>query len=160
ATMVARLRAAGAIIVGKTNMDEFAMGIRGLSGAGGRVGNAYDSWQSAGGSSAGSGAAVGAGVVPFARGSGNWGAPRLPAAYNGAVSLRATYGRFNSNGIFPIGFINGVPGVIARDTETLRGALAVVSDGWRDGEARADGLRGRRIGVLRRLDGKDPWAPG
>ena len=59
APFVERLRKAGAIIVGKTNMDEFAMGIRGLSGAGGRVGNAYDAEQSAGGSSAGSGAAVG-----------------------------------------------------------------------------------------------------
>jgi Asp-tRNA(Asn)/Glu-tRNA(Gln) amidotransferase A subunit family amidase len=57
APFVARLRKAGAIIVGKTNMDEFAMGLRGLSGTGGRVGNAYDTEQSAGGSSSGSGAA-------------------------------------------------------------------------------------------------------
>ncbi|MCC6778321.1 MAG: hypothetical protein IT537_17055 [Hyphomicrobiales bacterium] len=131
AELVARLRRAGAIIVGKTNMDEFAMGIRGLSGAGGRVGNAYDTRQSAGGSSAGSGAAVGAGLVPFPLGSDNCGSLRIPAVYNGAVTLRASYGRFNSEGVFPIGFINGVPGVIARDTDTLRAALAVVGDGWR-----------------------------
>jgi amidase len=158
AAFVARLRQAGAIIVGKTNMDEFAMGVRGLSGAGGRVGNAYDTAKSAGGSSAGSGAAVGAGFVPFALGSDNCGSLRIPAAANGAVSLRATYGRFDTGGIFPIGFVNGVPGVIARDTATLRTALAVVGDGWRD-ELTADGsLRGKRIGMLRRLDGKDPWA--
>ena len=66
APFVARLRRAGAIVVGKTNMDEFAIGIRGLSSAGGRVGNAYDTGQSAGGSSSGSGAAVGAGMVPLA----------------------------------------------------------------------------------------------
>jgi len=66
APFVERLRKAGAIIVGKTNMDEFAMGIRGLSGAGGRVGNAYDTQQSAGGSSSGSAVAVGAGFVPLA----------------------------------------------------------------------------------------------
>jgi Asp-tRNA(Asn)/Glu-tRNA(Gln) amidotransferase A subunit family amidase len=164
APFVARLRAAGAIIVGKTNMDEFAMGIRGLSGAGGRVGNAYDTAQSAGGSSAGSGTAVGAGFVPLAVGSDNCGSLRLPAVYNGAVSVRATYGRFNTGGIFPIGFVNGVPGMIARDTATLRAALAVAGDGGHADMAAQGGLRGKRIGILRSFDrknrnGKDIWAP-
>jgi amidase len=164
APFVARLRAAGAIIVGKTNMDELAMGIRGLSGAGGRVGNAYDTAQSAGGSSAGSGAAVGAGFVPFALGSDNCGSLRVPAAYNGAVSVRATYGRFDTGGIFPIGFVNGVPGVIAQDTAKLRTALAVVGDGWRADAAGDGSLQGKRIGILRRFERKDPvgkdiWAP-
>jgi aspartyl-tRNA(Asn)/glutamyl-tRNA(Gln) amidotransferase subunit A len=161
APFVERLRKAGAIIVGKTNMDEFAMGIRGLSGAGGRVGNAYDTAQTAGGSSAGSGAAVGAGYVPFALGSDNCGSLRIPAAYNGAVTLRASYGRFDTSGIFPIGFVNGVPGVIARDTPTLRAALAVAGDGWRtDIAGSAASLRDKRIGILRRFARKDPWAPG
>ncbi len=158
APFVDRLRKAGAVIVGKTNMDEFAMGVRGLSGAGGRVGNAYDTEQSAGGSSAGSAAAVGAGYVPLAVGSDNCGSLRIPAAYNGAVTLRATYGRFDSRGVFPIGFVNGVPGVIARDTPTLRSALAVAGDGWRADVA--GGLRGKRIGILRSFDRKNPWAPG
>jgi aspartyl-tRNA(Asn)/glutamyl-tRNA(Gln) amidotransferase subunit A len=157
APFVARLRDAGAIIVGKTNMDEFAMGIRGLSGAGGRVGNAYDTTQSAGGSSSGSAAAVGTGYVPFALGSDNCGSLRLPAVYNGAVTLRASYGRFDTHGIFPIGFANGVPGVIARDTATLRAALAVAGDGWRADVA--GDLRGRRIGIVRSFDRKDPWLP-
>ena len=157
APFVARLRSAGAVVVGKTNMDEFAMGIRGLSGAGGRVGNAYDTAQSAGGSSSGSAAAVGAGLVPLAVGSDNCGSLRIPAVYNGAVSLRATYERFDTGGIFPIGFVNGVPGVIARDSTTLRAGLAVAGDGWRSGTG--SGLRGMRVGVLRRLDKKDPWAP-
>ena len=160
ATMVARLRRAGAIVVGKTNMDELAMGIRGLSGSGGRVGNAYDTRQGAGGSSAGSGVAVGAGLVPIALGSDNCGSLRIPAVYNGAVSLRATFGRFDTGGVFPIGFINGVPGVIARDAATLRGALAVVGDGWQDAVARTGTLAGKRIGVLRRIARSDPWAPG
>jgi amidase len=143
-------------------MEEFAMGIRGLSGAGGRVGNAYDTAQSSGGSSAGSGAAVGAGLVPFALGSDNCGSLRLPAVYNGAVSLRATYGRFDTTGIFPIGFVNGVPGVIARDTATLRTALAIAGDGWRADAAADGGLQGKRIGILRSFDrkdrhGKDIW---
>jgi amidase len=157
APFVRRLRDAGAIIVGKTNMDGFAMGYRGLSGAGGRVGNAYDTSQSAGGSSSGSAVAVAAGFVPFAVGSDNCGSLRIPAAYNGAVTLRATYGRFDSRGVFPIGFVNGVPGVIARDTAMLRGALAVAGNGWRADIA--GDLRGKRIGLLRRFGGKDPWAP-
>jgi aspartyl-tRNA(Asn)/glutamyl-tRNA(Gln) amidotransferase subunit A len=163
APFVARLREAGAVVVGKTNMDEFAMGIRGLSGAGGRVGNAYDTAQTAGGSSAGSGAAVGAGLVPFAVGSDNCGSLRIPAVYNGAVSLRATYGRFDTHGIFPIGFVNGVPGVIARDTVILRTALAVAGDGWRAASAAAGGLQGKRIGILRRFgkgaDRTELWSP-
>jgi amidase len=100
---------------------------------------------------------VGAGYVPFALGSDNCGSLRIPAAYNGAVTLRATYGRFDTRGIFPIGFVNGVPGVIARDTPTLRSALAVTGDGWRP-DIEGD-LRGKRIGILRRFDRKDPWAP-
>lgn len=158
APFVARLRAAGAIIVGKTNMDEFAMGIRGLSGAGGRVGNAYDTRMSPGGSSSGSGVAVGAGFVPLAVGSDNCGSLRIPAVYNGAVSLRATDGRFDTAGIFPIGFVNGVPGMIARDSATLNRALTVASDGWRSANAEPTSLRGKRIGTLRRFKVEDPWA--
>ncbi len=137
------------------------MGYRGLSGAGGRVGNAYDPRQSAGGSSSGSAVAVGAGYVPFAVGSDNCGSLRIPAAYNGAVTLRASYGRFDVRGIFPIGFANGVPGVIARDTTALRAALAVAGNGWRaDADGDLDGnLGGKRIEILRRFDHKDPWAP-
>ena len=158
APFVARLRKAGAIVVGKTNMDEFAMGSRGLSGAGGRVGNAYDTRNSPGGSSSGSGVAVGTGFVPLAVGSDNCGSLRIPAVYNGAVSLRATYGRFGANGIFPIGFVNGVPGVIAHDSATLNRALAVADDGWRAAAAGAGSLRGKRIGVLRRFKTDDPWS--
>ncbi len=128
------------------------MGVRGVSGAGGRVGNAYDTAQSAGGSASGSGAAVGAGLVPLAVGSDTCGTLRIPAAYNGAVALRATYGRFDTSGIFPIGFVNLVPGVIARETAMLRAALAVAGDGWRAGGG--GGLRGMRVGVLRRFNRK------
>jgi Asp-tRNA(Asn)/Glu-tRNA(Gln) amidotransferase A subunit family amidase len=159
AALVARLRKAGAIIVGKTNMDEFAMGIRGLSGAGGRVGNAYDTRMSSGGSSSGSGVAVGAGFVPLALGSDNCGSLRIPAVYNGAVSLRPTPGRFSTEGVFPIGFVNGVTGAIAKDVPTLAAGLATLSDDWRSEAVRSEGaLRGKRVGVLRRYNGKDPWA--
>lgn len=149
APMVARLRAAGAIVVGKTNMDAFAFGIRGLSGSGGRVGNAYDPALSSGGSSAGSGVAVGVGFVPLALGSDNCGSLRIPAVYNGAVSLRPTQDRFDARGLFPIGFVNGTPGLIARDVPLLERGLAVIGDDWRSHQATAPGgLVGRRVGVL------------
>lgn len=157
AIFVDRLRKAGAIVVGKTNMDEFAMGIRGLSGSGGRTGNAYDTNQSSGGSSAGSAVAVGTGFVPLAVGSDNCGSLRLPAVYNGAVSLRATLGRFKTDGIFPIGFVNGVPGLIARDVATLNDGLAVAGDGWRADAARGGTLRGKRIGILRQVSHDNLW---
>ena len=160
ADLVARIRAAGGIIVGKTNMDEFAMGIRGLSGAGGRVGNAYNTSMTPGGSSSGSGVAVAAGFVPLALGSDNCGSLRIPAVYNGVVALRPSFGRFSTDGVFPIGFVNGVTGAIARDVPTLRQGLAALADDWRPEPASAmNGLRGMRIGVLRSFNGKDPWAP-
>lgn len=159
AAIVARLRAAGAVVVGKTNMDEFAFGIRGLSGSGGRVGNAYDPARTSGGSSAGSGVAVGAGFVPLAAGSDNCGSLRIPAVYNGAVALRPTYDRFDGAGLFPIGFVNGAPGLIARDVPTLAMGLAVIDPGW-DGAAAAApvALHGKRLGLLVRA-GDETLAP-
>lgn len=162
AEALARLRAAGAIVIGKTTMDEFAFGIRGLSGAAGRVGNAYDPWLSPGGSSSGSAVAVAAGFVPLALGSDNCGSLRLPAVYNGVVTLRSTQGRFSSEGLVPIGFLNGTPGLIARDLPTLARGLAVLDPTWRSALAAppAD-LRGRRLALLARAGGLDlaPLSP-
>src|SRR5258708_1855945 len=104
--------------------------------------------------------AVGAGFVPVAVGSDNCGSLPIPAVYNGAVSLRATYGRFDTAGIFPIGFVNGVPGVIARDSAMLNRALAIAGDGWRAANAEPTTFRGKRIGVLRRFRNDDPWSGG
>lgn len=154
AEAVARLRAAGAIVVGTTTMDEFAFGIRGLSGAAGRVGNAYDPWLSPGGSSSGSAVAVAAGFVPLALGSDNCGSLRLPAVYNGAVTLRPTQGRFSSAGLLPLGFVNGTPGLIARDIGLLARGLAVLDPTWRAAAAPPD-LRGRRLAVLARAGEQD-----
>ncbi|MEA5392470.1 amidase [Cyanobium gracile UHCC 0139] len=156
AEAVARLRAAGAIVVGTTTMDEFAFGIRGLSGAAGRVGNAYDPWLSPGGSSSGSAVAVAAGFVPLALGSDNCGSLRLPAVYNGAVTLRPTQGRFSSAGLLPLGFVNGTPGLIANGTGLLARGLAVLDPTWRPEQAVAPAdLRGRRLAVLARAGDQD-----
>jgi Asp-tRNA(Asn)/Glu-tRNA(Gln) amidotransferase A subunit family amidase len=161
AALVARLRRAGAIVIGKTNLDEFALGVRGISGAGGRVGNAYDPWQSAGGSSSGSGVAVGFGFVPLAVASDSCGSLRITAVYNGALTLRPTYGRLDSDGMFPIAYATSTPGLIAKDTQMLRAGLAVIADDWRVENANAaSALKGKRLGLVRSLHKQKLWAAG
>jgi Asp-tRNA(Asn)/Glu-tRNA(Gln) amidotransferase A subunit family amidase len=158
AVLVARLRRAGAIVVGKTNQDELALGVRGISGAGGRVGNAYDPWQSAGGSSSGSGVAVGFGFVPLAVASDSCGSLRITAVYNGALTLRPTYGRFDTGGMFPMAFATATAGLIGKDTSTLQAGLAVIGDNWRAERANtALALAGKHLGLVRSLHGQDLW---
>lgn len=118
APVVRRLREAGAVIVGKTHMHELAFGVSGYNtaypgprGAGTR--NAYDPERIAGGSSSGSGAAVGARLVPAALGTDTGASVRLPAALNGAVGFRPSVGRYDGTGITPISHTRDTPGPIA-----------------------------------------------
>lgn len=118
APVVARLRAAGAVIIGKTNMHELAFGISGYNaafktGAEYGVRNAFDHSLIAGGSSSGTGAAIGARIVAGGLGTDTGGSVRVPAALNGCASLRPTAGRYPQQGIAPISHTRDTAGPMA-----------------------------------------------
>jgi allophanate hydrolase len=101
APVVARLKAAGAILIGKTNLDQFATGLVGLRSPYGACVNAFDPDYVAGGSSCGSAVAVARGLVSFALGTDTAGSGRVPAAFNNLVGLKPTRGRISNRGVIP-----------------------------------------------------------
>ena len=101
ATAVARLRAAGAIIIGKTNLDQFATGLVGVRSPYGIPKNIFNPDMIPGGSSSGSGVAVAAGLVPLALGTDTAGSGRVPAAFNNIVGLKPSLGLISTFGVVP-----------------------------------------------------------
>lgn len=101
ATAVARLRAAGAIIIGKTNLDQFAAGLVGVRSPYGVPRNPFDARLIPGGSSSGSAVAVAAGLVPLALGTDTAGSGRVPAALNNIVGLKPSLGLISTRGVVP-----------------------------------------------------------
>src|SRR6266508_1463560 len=123
APVVTRLRVAGAVIVGKTTTHEFAYGPTGDVSANGPCANPRDPRRMAGGSSAGSAAAVAAGLVPLAVGTDTGGSVRIPAALCGVAGLRPSCDAVPTTGVFPLSWTLDTEGPIA-------GCVADVALGW------------------------------
>ena len=147
APVVQRLIDEGAYVMGKLNMHELAFGITSNNGAFGAARNPYDPARIPGGSSGGSGAAVGARMAPVAMGTDTGGSVRVPAALCGVAGFRPTTGRYPQAGIVPISNTRDTAGPLARSVEDLAlfdSVIAGVPDDLPDLS-----LKGARIGVPR-----------
>ncbi len=127
AEAVRRARAAGAIVVGKTQTHEFAWGISSVNAAMGTAHNPWDITRIAGGSSGGSAVALAAGLVPLALGSDTGGSIRIPSAFCGTVGLKPSYGRMSTAGIFPLAPTLDHAGPMARSPADAALLLAVIA---------------------------------
>jgi amidase len=171
-TLVKKLRAAGAIVIAKSNMHEFAYGITNVGSLFGATRNPYALGRNPGGSSGGTGAAIAANFAAVGMGSDTCGSIRIPASHNSLVGLRGTQGLASRSGIIPLSSTQDIGGPIARTVTDIAVVLDVVA-----GYDRADpqtaaslgnvpksytdflqlsGLRGARIGLLNDLLGSAP----
>jgi aspartyl-tRNA(Asn)/glutamyl-tRNA(Gln) amidotransferase subunit A len=148
APVVARLRAAGAVVVAKTHTHEFAYGPTGDVAAEGPARNPHDPSRITGGSSSGSAAVVAAGHVPLALGTDTGCSARTPAALCGVVGLKPAYGRLPTDGVFPLSETCDHIGLLAADAHTASVGYDVLArkDGT-GGGIQAPGVRGVVVGV-------------
>lgn len=166
ATVIAKLRASGAIILGKTNLDEYAPAGIGRSTFGGQTCNPYDTTRIPGGSSGGSAAAVATNLAMCTLGTDTSGSVRNPSAYNNIVGIVATQGLVSREGIFPLTFTRDRAGPHCRTVQDVAAVLETLAgydlkDAVTAAATRAKvsyrrfanekSLAGKRLGVLRDL---------
>src|SRR5688572_14198855 len=165
AFIVRRLREAGAIILGKSNLHELAAGITSVSSMGGQTRNPYDPRRCPGGSSGGTGAAIAASFAVVGWGSDTCGSIRIPAAFGSLFGLRPSSGMVSRNGVIPLSHTQDVIGPLARTVTDL--AIALDFTVGRDtadaatevldtratprfvASSNKDALRGKRLGIVR-----------
>ncbi len=161
ATVVEKLAAAGAVVLGKSNMDEFAMGSSNETSYFGPVRNPWNLEYSPGGSSGGSSAAVAARFAPAATGTDTGGSIRQPAALTGTVGIKPTYGRVSRYGMIAFASSLDQAGVIARSSQDAARILGVMA-GFDERDSTSidrpvpdylasigDSIKGLRVGVVR-----------
>lgn len=127
AFVVQRLKEGGAIVVGKTNLDTYARGVRSVSELGGSTGNAWNPKRSPGGSSGGTAVAVARGHVDAGLGTDTCGSSRYPAVYNGVYGLRPSSGLVSRSGVIPLAPSQDVVGPIARTPRQLAEILRIIA---------------------------------
>jgi len=170
AFQVAKLRDAGALILGKANLSEFAFDFTSTSSLGGTTLNPYDTTRNAGGSSGGTGAAIAANFGVLGFGTDTGGSIRVPSSFNSLVGLRPTIGLSSRSGIVPLALSQDVGGPIARTVTDVAIALGIVAGYDLNDPVTAgsignvpiytdylnpNGLVGARIGVAREVFGLD-----
>lgn len=172
AFIVRRLKQAGAVVLGKTNMHELAMGITSVGSQFGRVRNPYDLDRNPGGSSGGTGAAIAANLAAAGMGSDTCGSIRIPSSHNNLFGLRGTQGLSSRSGIVPLSSTQDIGGPLTRSITDLalmldatvgvdpadpvtRRSEGRIPKSYRDALDRG-ALQGARLGVLRSLFGAAP----